>query len=89
MDNTTLSGASEQLSTFKGFSIATRSVELEHSPRTSQERRYGASFSVSNDDRVGLLWRRVPNSVFNTSASASAAALQRAHAFVDLRLERR
>jgi hypothetical protein len=80
----------ERTSNFRGFSITTRTVELEQSLKAPEKHRYGASFSVRKNDNGGLrLWRRVPVSVFSTSESASAAALRIAHDFVDSRLQAR
>jgi hypothetical protein len=79
---------SERTSNFRGFSITTRFIELEHSLKTPEEHRYAASFSVrEGDDARVPLWRRVPASVFSTAESASAAALRSAHDFVDSRLQ--
>jgi hypothetical protein len=88
MNTLTPADSSERTSYFRGFSITTRSVELEHSLKTPEEHRYAASFSARKGDNSGArLWRRVPASVFSTAESASAAALRSAHDFVDARLQ--
>jgi len=84
----------ECCSTYRGFAVTTRSVEVapvsDWTPlsalTSTWSRRFTASFSVDPDDVHSDSWQQFPTARFDTHGRATANALSEAHRSIDMKM---